>query len=181
MNFRLIKLASFTLISIQTTFCLQSVHAEFVPGWDRPLKRAEMKIIQNKFGHNSAERRLILTLTRQDGATGMTPTGIVVELQNPQTQEVSTERLVIQHVQVDPCGSIEYDANIPEINPKAEESCRTSVRLSVHLADHSQRICLNTNSERKLPHWEAQIGTPDSYFTASGAPEDVVTIQDLQP
>ncbi|MCC7442758.1 MAG: hypothetical protein IT285_14075 [Bdellovibrionales bacterium] len=150
----------------------------FIEGWERPILRSEMKILDSRGMYDRAES-VELTLTRRDGSSERAPTGItltvkmaanaaegiVATMENTQLEIVGTED--------DGCGSKVYHAQVPGQNGIH------GARLNVTLTDHSARTCENV-----VPFlWEAHVrrgfgwcGTMDDTLSLGGQPEPVYTI-----
>jgi hypothetical protein len=172
---------TFAVLAITSTVTTKS-QAAFIPGWEKPIKKAEMEITRSKFGF-SPIKKITVTLTRQIGSESENPTGMIVDILNSQTGKTTTEILTITRVHTDECGSIEYDASLPQQVNASLEDFETFRRFNMHLIDHTGRTCGGLPEDSSARQWEALIrqghgfcGTMDATMTAMGNPEDLYTV-----
>jgi hypothetical protein len=171
----------------------QSAFAIYEPGWERPVKSAQMKITQATFSFQTVNYATI-TMTRKDGHTSDDATGITLEYGTTQpvpgasqdqgdtiqrfvednqrvpVQEASfTQSLTITHQSMDRCGTVRYVASRLNENNQPD--------FTVYLADHSGSICLSN----EIQGWTATVRHGSGALTATmelvGKPEAVATIQ----
>jgi len=155
-------------------------HASIIPGWERPIRRAEeMKIIKTEFGFENVTK-VSLTLTQQDETPSST--GITIEyvepkpyIGTPYRPGANYKMLKIINKYTDFCGSTVYQA--------ALQLKQQNLRFYVQLVDHSKRIC----KDNPPGTWEAFVtkgygfcGTFDATMHLSGEPEEVVTPERLK-
>lgn len=135
----------------------QRAHAVDIPGWERPILRSEMKIMEGEGSVGNAQS-VELTLTKKDMVK--VPTGLILDLDGQKFVHT------INSVQLDECGSTVYSAEvrIPYENRKISH---------IYLTDHQNRLCEDYRPNR----WELEImmdGLGEGL--AVGDPEVVYTI-----
>ena len=177
-------IASVTALSIPFLMMPRVAHSAYLPGWERPIKKAEMNVTHSKLEFTSA-KAVTLTLTHQDGLPGRAPTGIIVEIRNEQDQ-ITRDLLKIQQTKSDGCGSIEYIANLAQTDALGLSGSEMSgPQFSVRLIDHTNRRCGGVPAEAQGKNWQALIrqgfgysgAMGDSSLTVVGNPEEMITIE----
>jgi hypothetical protein len=184
---------SVTIIALLAISPFSQAFGDIRPGWERPIKKAEMKLVDSQ-GHFGDAQDIDLTLTRRDGKNGpnkLKVTGMVLEYTINSTQgyrdgvDVVTplreKRVLIvdQAPTKDSCGSSIYYGQLA----KQGQNKDVQVRFNVVLVDHSTRICKDFRPYR----WEVSVregygwcGTMDATMELVGNPETVYTPRSLE-
>jgi hypothetical protein len=154
-----------------TFFLYTAALAVELPGWERPLESASMRIVQAQ-GQLAEAKLARLTLTRQDGQ--VSPTGFTLEMDG------RTYALRVAEMRGAGCGSVSYRA-VAGASEGIDDAVHVESRLiELTVIDHAGRFCADFAPSR----WEARLelqdvleGSAVGSLELEGHPEPVFTIQ----
>ena len=152
---------------------LASSASAFVrPGWDRPIFRADMSILNEQGNPPPAlatARNVELVMTQQDGTPSATGFVLLIDGQASDSYEVTS-------ISKDRCGSTVYTL-VPIQGSGNYVLSQSSQKLQV--TDHSDGVCMSFHRYR----WELNVENLDLTHQAVGQlrmvgnPESVITPQ----
>jgi hypothetical protein len=158
------------MASILTLVTSTSAFAIVLPGWDRPVSKAEMTVLNQQGSLPSTienAKTIELVMTQQDGS--QSPAGFVLLIDGQYNQAYQ-----VTESATDNCGSTTYTL-APVQKPGTLVLDETSE--SLHVINHSDRLCMDLHKYQ----WELDVKNSDllrqviGQARLAGNPEALIT------
>ncbi len=158
--------SSLVFSALMTCVMGQFASAAIIPGWDRPVAKAELKIIEAT-GVFAEIKKASLMMNSQDGAQGKTSFVFTLDQQ--------ALPMVVTQTDSDACGSVIYTA-VPQFN-----NGDPNHHVALTLTDNTHRRCRDARQGvwevkyEAIEKGEKEIGR----LFMAGSPDHIMTIQKI--
>ena len=175
------KKMTLSVMAVLVSVNSASASMEFMPGQLRPIRAAEMRVTESRFGFQGVEK-VNLVEYKKGGTRGALPTSLTLsysltDLSNNSVQREEEVEVVVDQksYREDECGSVRYSAHLRQ---NAHEDSDFQRRYNVSVIDHTNSFCNKAGLlEVSVRAGSGFCGTMDATMKLEGTPYTIYYIQ----